>query len=88
MRPLLTHRQHHDDADKTEFVEQTMLEKSDRLLTMHWVTKRKGAKVEKRLVVVGRFRFYSIKRSNFGGKKTVSFLLLFFPLFFPSACLS
>ena len=57
------------DGEK-DYVNQTLRAKGDTFTMMEWVTKTRRNKVQKRLLVVGKYRIYSIKR-KFDGKKSV-----------------
>ncbi len=47
-------------------------------LYIKWVTKRKRDKVQERLIVVGRFRIFSIKKTLTGKKKVRTFDPLYY----------
>ena len=57
------------DGEK-DYVNQILRAKGDSFTMMEWVTKTRRNKVQKRLLVVGKYRVYSIKR-KFDGKKSV-----------------
>jgi hypothetical protein len=58
-------------AGERRFVEAAMGARGDEVRWVAWVLKLKRDKVQDRLLVLGRYRLLSIKRSKVSGKKAV-----------------
>jgi hypothetical protein len=58
-------------AGERRFVEAAMGARGDEVKWVAWVLKLKRDKVQDRLLVLGRYRLLSIKRSKVSGKKAV-----------------
>jgi hypothetical protein len=71
-------------AGERRFVEAAMGARADEVKWVGWVLKLKRDKVQDRLLVLGRYRLLSIKRSKVSGKKAVRPLPLL-PNLFTSA---
>lgn len=59
-----------------EFVKDVLLKGQDPLW-IRWVTKRKRDKVQDRLIVIGQYRVFSIKKTLTGNKQVIQTQIFF-----------